>query len=202
MKQIRNLSLRLRRILGCMLGLALIAACGDPPQTVPLEKIPGVPERYWFLYEPNWPITDVEVGRARDGLPFSEISLEQIGGPFLESYTVKLRRDGTALFEGGLNARKKGRHRGEVSADEYGRLCYLLEKVDAAKLSTDIRDRNTHGSDGWATVLRASTSDKKIQLWEENNCGAIELWAIQMTIQTIAADIDWTPETDSKENEK
>lgn len=156
------------------------------------EEIPNVPKRYWFLYEDNWPFNEREEQIARDGLPFEEITLSR-GGLFVPSYTITLKRDGSASYEGQENVQRRGKHRGAVSLDQFGRLCYLLERQKFQELPPDIRSDKSYGShaSGVTIEVRAAGQAKPVSIHEINGTGPIELWAIQTVIDGIAAGIDW-----------
>ena len=185
-------------ILSMFFGVAIRST---PAEQLVLESVPGVPERYWFLYEPNWPLSDKAETTSRQALPFESIALERRGGLFgPPNYTVTLRRDGTAHFDGGPNAPRRGQFAGTVDLDDFGRLCFLVERFKLEKLPEDIRKRKIHGSHGWATIVRAKKVDdrKQIENWEISGCGPIELWAIQMSIDAVAQRIKWNPKQETK----
>ena len=166
-----------------------------------LKKVPGVPQRYWFLYEPNVPFSELQEASARRHLPFDKITLERICGmssrPEKNNYVLTLRRDGTAtrvVTQQRNGSSKSGGLTGRIHLMDYGRLCFLMDRVKFTTLPADIRQEKGHGSGGWATVVRAYRQgrEKPNVVWEINNSGPIELWAIQESIDGVAARIDWT----------
>jgi hypothetical protein len=177
--------------------LLLTLCCTCIAQDRILEPIPGVPDRYWYLYESNWAITDNDQLSARKALPFETISLERRGGYGLQNYTVTLHRDGTAKFIGGDNAPRAGQFKGNVDLHSFGRLCFLIERQKLDALPEDIRKNQIHGSHGFATIVRVLKvgETKPIENWEMCANGPIELWSIQMAIDAVAEQIKWKPAT-------
>lgn len=167
-------------------------SCDDKDQAISPQEIPGVPMRYWFLYEDNWPYDTKEKEAARDGLPFDEISLTR-GGMLQPSYAITLRRDGTANYDGVHNIKRKGRYAGAVELMRYGRLCYLMERMKLEEMSPNIRLDKSHGSSarGVTIGVRRVGESEFSYITEINGSGPIELWAIQLVIDGIAAEIEW-----------
>lgn len=183
-----------------LLGSGSISAFSHDPVKVPLSPVPDVPERYWFLYEPNWPIRDGAMLAARKGLPFETISLQRGGGLGPPNYTITLHRDGTAQFIGGVFSRRKGQFNGSVTLEDYGRLCYLIERLNLNSLPEDIRKDKASGSHACAAIIRAKKSGEVDPLvnQEINQNGPVELWAIQMSIDAVANNIEWKPIANAK----
>jgi Leucine-rich repeat (LRR) protein len=165
----------------------------DPEQ--PLSPIEGVPRRYWFIYEGNWPFEEKEEARARSGIPFARISLDAYGDNHVPGghQAITLCRDGTACFEGEPGARREGRYTGSVSVIDYGRLCLLIERLQFRRLPEDIRPNLRHGSHHTTAIVRVHRVGEKnpIENDEWNGCGPIELFAIQSAIEKVAESIDW-----------
>jgi len=162
------------------------------------EPIPGVPEHYWFLYEPNWPMGESEQAAIRARLPYEWIELERSVGPLARSYAVKLTRKGFASYEVKSNSPAMGPHQGVVSIEDFGHLCFLLEKLGVEHLPTDIRLRDDHGSHASSTTIRGKKigSTKSFEVWEISSSGPIELWAAQMAIDGVCEKIKWQPSLD------
>ncbi len=170
-----------------------IAFAKEPSRT--LQPVDGVPERYWFVYEGNWPFTDEDEAVARNGLPLARITLESRGDNHLgeNSSTILLCRDGTAFFHGDANTERQGDYTGTVDLLDYGRLCLLIERLQFQRLAEDIRPGIGSGSHVTTAVVRVHRLGEKepIENREFNGRGPIELFAIQSAIEKIAERIDW-----------
>jgi internalin A len=175
------------------------ASSADDPDR-PLSPIEGVPRRYWFIYEGNWPFEEKDAARARSGIPFARISLDSYGDNHAWGghHAIILCRDGTACYDGDSNTRRPGRYTSSVHVIDYGRLCFLIERLQFRRLPEDIRPDLRHGSHHTTAIVRVHRVGEKnpIENDEWNGCGPIELFAIQSAIEKVAESIDW------KKNEK
>ncbi len=181
---------------GFALLWALIVIGVSGQQTNPIG-IRDVPERYWFLYEPNWPHSEQATTAAREGLPFEAITLERMHGMGMRNYSVTLRRDGTALFDGTRLLAPVGICKGTVDLNDFGRLCLLIERFNLEKLPEDAREQDVgHGMDGGAVTIHVTRTGGTVYAEKRDieSCGPIELWAIQMAIDAVAQSIEWKSE--------
>ena len=176
-------------------ALIVIGVSGQQPNP---KGVLDVPERYWFLYEPNWPHNEQTTTAAREGLPFEAITLERMYGMGMRNYSVTLRRDGTAQFDGTRLPVPVGICKGTVDLDDFGRLCLLIERFNLEKLPEDVRERQDvgHAMCGGAVTVRVTKTGDKVyaEKREINSCGPIELWALQMAIDAVAQKIEWKRE--------
>lgn len=165
------------------------------------EDVPDVPEHYWFLYEPNWPFGDGATKAIQSRLPYEWIELERSGGLGPPNYVVRLQRNGSAEFNGIRNSPRDGRYQGTVPIEDYGHLCYLIERFNVEYLPPDVRIRSDHGSHGWSTIVRAKAigNQNPFEVWEMSSNGPIELWSAQMAIDAVAEKIKWMPHGENQD---
>lgn len=168
------------------------------PELIP---VPHVPQQYWFIYPPNFPMTDDEEAAARAGLPYQRISLKRIGR--YVDYEVTLDSNGNAVYLGGQEMPLKGRHTGSVRVEEFGRLCLLMERLKFEELEGSILPPNAFVAHGAATVISAypSGAGAPMEIRSHGGSAPIELWAIQTAIGAVADGAGWVPSELAKNEE-
>jgi hypothetical protein len=79
--------------------------------------------------------------------PITEISLEMVQGeieiekPLGRDFTIVLRRDGTAFFEGRANVKLLGKYRGTISETDFNRLSEFLLARRYERISDELPQR-------------------------------------------------------------
>jgi Domain of unknown function (DUF6438) len=103
-------------------------------------------------------------------------------------FAMTLHPGGTADYFGKMHVAKLGHYRGNFHPDDFARLSQLLE----ARGFFGLRPRYARAVTDMATVItRVKRGDTTTKVEDYGRAGPLDLWAIEMAITGVAADIDW-----------
>lgn len=161
------------------LVLCLLFSCA--PDTGEI-RIDPVPDRYQFLFGAM--VKKADLPAVRDQLPYDRITFERPGSYWSHGTAISLYRDGRAVLQ------ENGVKEGAVSIFDYGRLCYLAERIQIETLEPRYA---WDGYDGeWERVkVWPAGSEEAVVVEDYGGCGPIELWALQTAIEGVAGRIKW-----------
>ena len=132
-------------------------------------------------------------GVDEDRHRISEITLDRVGTAWLgggrDGYTVSLRSDGTAKYEGFVNARRNGKYRGKIQGERFAKLAKLINRNEFFSLKGEYF--NPTVADGYiiTTSIVYDGGRKVVKDYEEG--GGDELSEIERAIQDAAEQIAW-----------
>lgn len=159
------------RLATCFAALCLIG-CGQPADD-------GIPDRYRFLQ------VDVSeqgsLGESLAGLPYEKLELEELTTVNWNSTTITLWSDGRAEQDG---------KRGKFSPYEFGRLCFLLERLEFEALDPEY---DHPASPHLFTTVRAwpAVDRDPIEVREVSMVGPPRLWTIHRALEGVASRVTW-----------
>lgn len=183
-----------RGLLSILLAVAM-SGCGaqDAKDEVkPAGATPCVsaPSGYHFLKADS--LTSEKLEEAREALPYDEIQLERTEcyGD-CPSYIVTFRRDGSATFVGRAHVENIGKFSGSLSAFNFGKLCWAIEKFKLTQLEPKrfVSDTVDHPT---ATLrINGRQPGSRTEIVEDGRPGPIELWVVQNSIDRLAGEVRW-----------
>ena len=192
----RGLSLRVALGLSC---LAFCLACSHQTPPSPTSQVNGVPDRYQWIYESG--MDEETVSTTLVSLPYTRVELERqrcFGSCpiYVVTFTSTPTEPGSpylkARYSGVEYVDLTGDYLGVIYLYEYGRLCYLIDKL---RLEEAPRNYTSMWTDQSTDVLRitlASTGEV-IEISDYASQGPVELWTVRETIDAIAMRAAWRP---------
>ena len=141
--------------------------------------------------------SEEEEDAARLRMPYAEIQILQWQQPSLielkpgASYEIILRSDGTATYEGFTGVSKIGKYSGEITLDQYGKICLLLEQLETAAVPLGFEVQISHPIVAELRFLRRG-EDTPVKRRNDSSVGDYRFWLLQTTIEWTADRIDWT----------
>jgi hypothetical protein len=151
------------------------------------------PEPYTFIHES----AGVSIGRyeqALQALPFERIELERTACfGACPIYTVTLFRDGKARYHGEAFVKNEGDLTGRIHISDFGRLCYLLERLGFSEFEHEYTAPWTCSPTVYLRVWQAG-EEQPIVVKDYGEYGPIELWALQQAVDAVAGRIEWKKE--------
>ena len=170
--------------------LSFSGAAGQPGQAgVSNQQVAsGVPDEFKGLYEGGIPVD--RVPQVWAGFPYDKIELERTACfGTCPVYRVSLFRGGRAQFHGARNTERIGEFEGQVSIFDYGKLCYLMQRMGFDQLP----GRYTAGwTDAPTFIVTAVPGNTTRIVSDYSGIGPIELWAVQQAIDAVAQRVRWT----------
>ena len=151
---------------------------------------------YQFLS--GFPPTNDEAKEIRKKIPFDQIEMKQWGQPNLltlapgTEYEIIFYADGRAQYLGNSGVQKVGLHTGEISLQDFGKLCLLLDRLSVGKkecnLGVQVQVLHPVVAD-----LRVSLtgSQKLVEYRNDTAFGDFRFWLVQSAIERIANEIEW-----------
>lgn len=130
---------------------------------------------------------------AWKGLPFDSISLERSG---LVSWPDSLRA--VTMFRGGRAELRVSntfpgsdvQKSGQVSIWDYGRLCYLLQRLGFDRFAAGYV---APGYDAPSARISVRAGDREMSVRVSGDVGPVEFWAIEQAIDNVRRGINWKP---------
>jgi len=188
-------------LLGLLLYGALPLAAPAPqqkPEPPPAGDVDW-PAPYAFIHAEDWDSAAQQVAT----LPYDRIELERttcFGS--CPAVTVTFHRDGRATFVGREWAEREGRFSGEISTLEFGRLCFLLDRLGFTKWQPKyVREASDHAH----AILRVWLvgASEPVIVDDYGDYGPIELWATQAVLDSVASQhVRWTREASADDDSK
>lgn len=169
---------------------AFCAACSKSSvqkiSDIDVEPVDATPE----VYKPFWPGTYSPKTEAelRNTLPFEQVALERHATMTEHpDYRVVFHRSGLAEMDvkGGPS---KGRFTSQIGADNYARLCYLIERT---RFDTMLADYSATTSDSEKVIVTVAGSGGVRSVSDYGMAGPLDMWTIQETIDALKAGCVW-----------
>jgi hypothetical protein len=180
-----------------LLALCLGAAACRPapdgrPEPLPPAAAPAaeLQRRYAWLSELGH--DDRRTQEIVVGLRFDSISLQRsrcYGS--CPVYRVALRRDLSATYQGEANVERIGTWHAGVWIDAYGRLSYLIERLDVIAMDSSYARPITDMPTATLRIWPRGAARPKV-ISDYGSAGPPELWAVMEMVDAIAADTRWT----------
>ena len=181
----------------CLLALAIAVTPGC--RRVPEQDQAGAPpavdsgqvsvhELYRFLQHPGVGMEEMDSIWAR--LPYDSIYLRR--DPCFgtcPSFDATFYRGGRARYHGERFVPNVGDFRGEVTVQDYGRLSYLLDRLDFMSLADSFSVPYTDLPGATMTVSRRQRGVKSVH--DYGYVGPVELWTVMQVFDGIAGRIQW-----------
>jgi hypothetical protein len=145
----------------------------------------GTPAAFRPLWDRGLGTADSE--SVRDDLPCESIAVRYSGGMVWTADSVRsfiLRRDGRAELTLAQGADRAG----TVNMWDFGKLCYLTERLGFRELAAHYAG---NWSDGVGQDITVSSGGRLTSVSEADGVGPIELWALQQAIESVRRRIDW-----------
>ena len=142
-------------------------------------------------FRPLWvgEIRDLEALQA--GYPCDRISLSQGGGLlFLPGHTfsVALFKDGRAELTARQEPDKDTRYVGRAEFWDFGRLCYLAQRLGIEGLA---RYYMNGATDNPGSTITVGLGDRETTVLDYGGSAPIEVWALENAIEAVKNRIDW-----------
>jgi hypothetical protein len=148
------------------------------------------PEPYAFIHE-SAGVSIGRYGQALHDLPLERIELERTACfGFCPIYTVTLFRNGDARYHGEGFVKNIGDFTGSVHISAFGRLSYLLERLNFAEFEPEYSAPWTCSPTVYLRVWRAGEAEP-IVVKDYGSYGPIELWALEQAVDAVASRIEW-----------
>jgi Domain of unknown function (DUF6438) len=161
-----------------------------PPEIIALPELKNdIPAKYKYLFQLGDSDNTIETISA--AFPYESISLrrtECYGS--CPVYEIKLYRTGKAELHAEKNLPKLGKFVGEIYPLTYGRLCYLIEKINFNNFKATYVARWTDDS---TCVVTIDSKDGRKSVSDYGQQGPIELWGLQQAIDAVKNEIHWKP---------
>lgn len=160
-----------------------IATCVTYQQVA--EDVPQAFRPLWL-----WSgIRDVDAFRRQ--YPCESISLTTGGGlQFVPryNYSVVFFREGRAELKAQENPDKDIDYISEVPLWDYGKLCYLAQRLGIDRLA---RLYTKKATDGTGFTVAVKFAEREVVVTDYFGSGPIELWAVAKAIEAVKNGIDW-----------
>lgn len=184
-----------RRFSLLALAIAVTLGCRRVPEQDQAVTPPAtnaghdtVPDYYRFLQHPAVGMEDVDSIWAH--LPYDSIYLKR--DPCFGTcpiYDATLYRGGRARYHGERFVPNVGDFRGEVMLQDYGRLAYLLDRLEFMSLADSFSIPATDLPGATMTVSRRAQGVKSVH--DYGYVGPVELWTIMQVFDGIVGRIQW-----------
>jgi hypothetical protein len=141
-----------------------------------------VPGRYAWLGKVM--ISDTEIARAQQALPYERIELSESSHPWVsDGFRLELRRDGSIVESGTSN------RNGTVSIHDYGQLCWLIERSGFETMPNCA----SNGYDlTWFTVkVWHAGSREPVTVFDYGGVGSPDLWTLRTAIRGVESRASW-----------
>ena len=146
-------------------------------------------EPYAYIHENS--LGNRSEGQVLQSLPFERIELQRTGCfGTCPIFTVTLFRNGNARYHGEGFVSNIGGFSGSIDPFSFGRLCYLLERLDFTGLDRVYSAPWTCDETVYLRVWRAGEV-QPIVIRDYGDYGPIELWGIQQVVEAVANGIRW-----------
>ena len=145
-------------------------------------------DRYHFLQTPGVGTEDVDSIWAR--LPYDSISLRR--DPCFGTcpmYDATFYRGGKARYHGIRFVERVGDFRGEITLQDYGRLSYLLDRLEFMALPDSFAVPYTDMPGAAMSVSRQPEGVKSV--YDYGYVGPVELWTVREVFDAIVSRIQW-----------
>jgi hypothetical protein len=183
-----------RRLLPlCFLVLVVVVTSGctsrDGEMADRATEEPAVPPRYQPFFDGS--IDEGAEKAVLQALPYRSITLQRTGcfGP-CPVYTVTLRSDLSATLVAEEFLDPQGTFVGEVDLFDYGRLCYLIERIGFSSFKPRYSASWTDAATETVTVTL--TDGRQLAVSDYGGVGPVELWALMEVIDNLRTHIEWT----------
>jgi hypothetical protein len=180
--------------LGCVVvSAATGAGCRPAPEeqsgTTPRDSsATALPAVYQFLQHPGVGTEDLDSIWA--ALPYDSIHLRR--DPCFGTcpmYDATFYRGGKARYHGIRFVEREGNFQGEVTVQDYGRLSYLLDRLEFMTLPDSFSVPYTDLPGATMAVARRPGGIKAVH--DYGYVGPVELWTVREVFDGIAARIQW-----------
>lgn len=187
-----------RQVVALLLAAALLPGCRRVPQPEQSGTPPAgdsgrvsVPDYYRFLGQPGVGVESTDSIWAR--LPYDSIYLrrEPCFGT-CPMYEATLYRGGRARYSGTRFVERIGNYRGEVTLDDYGRMSYLMDRLDFMALPDSFAARYTDLPGATMAVSRRPGGTRAVH--DYGYVGPVELWSLMQVFDGIVGRIQWEKE--------
>jgi len=147
-----------------------------------------VPDEFKALYDGG--IRSGSEPETWAGFPYDRIDLERTACfGTCPVYRISLFRGGRAEMRASRYTEKTGDFGGTVGIFDYGKLCYLMKRLDFDRLAPRY---TASWTDAPTFVVTAVSGDTTKRVSDYSGVGPIELWAVQQAIDAVAQRIRWT----------
>jgi hypothetical protein len=178
---------------GALLVLAMASgAAGSPARGAGQRGThpPSVPDQYAFLYA-SPAERSAAWAAARQSLPFESISLKRMGCfGTCPVYTVTLRLDGSASYDGARFVERLGNFSGQVYFGDFAQLSLFVERSGHMKLADRYAAPWTDDETVQVTVTPRTGAPKTVT--DYGRYGPPDLWMLERSIDGVAGHIKWT----------
>jgi hypothetical protein len=176
-----------------MVALAAGTGCRPVPPVkqgtaTPASESAPIPEVYQFLAHPGVGIESVDSLWAR--LPYDSISLRR--DPCFGTcpmYDATLYRGGAARYHGIRFVDQVGGFKGEITLQDYGRLNYLLDRLEFMALPDSFAAAATDLPGMTLTAHRRPEGFKSVH--DYGYVGPVELWTLGQVFDGILNRVQW-----------
>jgi hypothetical protein len=147
------------------------------------EVAAGVPAEFRALFESPGVRSGSEA-EVWAGFPYDRIELERTAcyGTCPE-YRVRLFRGGRAELRALRHTERTGDFNGRISLSDYGKLCYLMKRLEFDRLPPRY---TASWTDAPTFVVTAVSGETTKRVSDYSGVGPIELWAVQQAIDSMA----------------
>ncbi|RMF70689.1 MAG: hypothetical protein D6744_19060 [Planctomycetota bacterium] len=143
----------------------------------------------WLLAQDASSQSAVAQDKTQAANAITEITLERtpcFGA--CPTYKLRLRRDGTAAYEGIANVRRMGRYSAKDVGHFFERLARLAVAIDYQHFDSKYTMRVT---DLPSTITSIVVDGKRKQVVNYGGAGPIELWGFEMAADAVIEKINW-----------
>jgi len=156
-------------------------------------------KRYEFLSPTQYGSPERVFSRNEDSiwarLPLDSVRLNRAGCGMAvcPSYTVELRRDGSATYRGDAGVSRTGTWTGTVSVLAYGRLNEFAERSGLLDRDRPKPDRTVVESDGWQYILDLwpTGAREPIEFKGPYQMASTPVWILGSAIDGVSDAIRW-----------
>jgi hypothetical protein len=177
--------------------VVVVVSCRRVPPAADTTAVPvtrsdtthqRLPEPYEYLGQVGVSLNSIDSIRAR--LPYDSIYLrrEPCFGA-CPMYEATLYRDGSARYKGERFVERVGSYRGEVTIQDYGRMSYLLDKLEFMSLPDSFAVAATDLPGATMVVARRPQGVKAVH--DYGYVGPVELWTLMEVFDGIVNRIQW-----------
>jgi hypothetical protein len=143
------------------------------------------------VFRPLWLESIGDVDAFRNQYPCESISFTAGGGLLFipgHNYSVVFFRDGRAELKAKETLSNETDYVGEVEFWDYGKLCYLAQRLGIDRLA---RYYTRNGTDGSGFNVAVKFAEREVVVSDHDSSGPIELWAVAKAIEAVKNGIDW-----------
>jgi hypothetical protein len=142
-------------------------------------------------FRPLWDSGIRDVAAVQATLPCDSISLRRSGGMIFiagHTFSLTLFRDGNAELRSQSRPNEDIDYTGTVSVWDYGKLCYLTQRVGFDRLA---QHYSANWTDASGVTIDVVYGGRNVGVSEYSGIGPIELWAVEKAIEAIKGGIKW-----------